>query len=420
MGWWDGEEEEEEEVREEEEERIDFSKRRGGVEGDSEDELQRGYSGVAGREDRLGKAVVANGVNDLRLRSTSTSNGTSNGTSQPMVQQNSQRLALEAMMRGEDLNSFSSGGDIFTEIAAAAHASSSLRENGRVENDQLDYEDAGGVTGDVSLVVGTGHGGMGELVLGADEDQEAYWVPKVTKSGMLFYYNTRTAETSRYMPVDGMGDGVQIYPDEWAMGQEDLPKSSTVPTVSDRGDGSSPEMESEWIEVFDTDGVTTYYQNLTTGEKVWSKPVPTSTGSTSSLPQQRQDFLPPPRNGTSSAIDRLAYLRSRDDASVFSSRTERALPTGDTDATTFRDVQTAPRESRSDESAAEVAGNDAKIRRERIRGSLSSDRRRSITVGVGGVSPSKPRRRTRGEDRFRPPICWNLLRLRFFPNSNRV
>ena len=83
------------------------------------------------------------------------------------------------------------------------------------------------------------------------QDEEDYWVPKVTYSGQLFYFNTRTAETSRDMPMDGQGDGVVISPDEFASDQVEGEKS-IMPT-SYGGAGLGPAVDLRRMSVYSDD-----------------------------------------------------------------------------------------------------------------------------------------------------------------------
>lgn len=82
------------------------------------------------------------------------------------------------------------------------------------------------------------------------QDEEDYWVPKVTYSGQVFYYNTRTAETSRDMPMDGQGDGVVISPDEFAA--EQVEATSILPMSNG---GLGPAVELRRMSVYSDDSV---------------------------------------------------------------------------------------------------------------------------------------------------------------------
>ena len=84
------------------------------------------------------------------------------------------------------------------------------------------------------------------------QDEEDYWVPKVTYSGQVFYYNTRTAETSRDMPMEGQGDGVVISPDEFASDQVER-GASTLPMSN--GGGLGPAVELRRMSVYSDDSV---------------------------------------------------------------------------------------------------------------------------------------------------------------------
>lgn len=147
---------------------------------------------------------------------------------------------------GEDLTSFSSGGGIFAEIAEAA-AQASSREAG---------DDFGG---------GQGARKNGHSTTREDE-QDDFWVPKVTNSGQLFYYNMQTGETSRDMPVDGRGDGVFISQDEFPQ------DASEDDSKSDTGERPALSIDPHWTPKLTSDGAAVYYVNVQTGERTWSPP----------------------------------------------------------------------------------------------------------------------------------------------------
>ncbi|GAA5973817.1 hypothetical protein JCM11641_003174 [Rhodosporidiobolus odoratus] len=177
----------------------------------------------------------------------------------------------------DDLTSFSAGGDIFSEIAAAAQAESTADSNpqphhapsssftfpSRPAARQTDQQVATGSFPGLPAAAATfGVDGTVE-----DEDAEFYWVPKMTTGGQLFYYNTRTGETSRDMPIDGKGDGVRIDRTEFSTEDEEaaLPVAAAPPPLADGQEG-------EWSERITADGQSAYYVNLRTGEQTWDPP----------------------------------------------------------------------------------------------------------------------------------------------------
>ncbi|SCV69728.1 BQ2448_1122 [Microbotryum intermedium] len=144
-------------------------------------------------------------------------------------------LARASMGDDDSTTSFSEGGDIFSEIAAAARA-----------------EVAGAGAGGRKMPMSRGDG----YVRGSDrdvdredgddadgDDEQDYWVPKVTHRGQLFYFNSRTGETSRDMPIDGRGDGIRIDPSEFALDDDErkaLNKSRARSTTSKPRNGRRP------------------------------------------------------------------------------------------------------------------------------------------------------------------------------------
>lgn len=246
--------------------------------------------------------------------------------------------ALEDLMRGDDLHSFSSGGNIFSEITAAAQASSSGMQNeGEYGQRESVYgrRDADSTYQEASPYEREGD---------EDDDEEDFWVPKVTTSGQLFYYNTRTGETSRDMPIDGEGDGVQVHPRDFA------PEDREEQGGKGKGVAGASAVDSSWSAKLTPDGSAVFYENSTTGERSWSPP-PTSRFHQQSRSQSSSSYAP--------SNDHLTFPHasqggrgSTGDASVISGWTARAARAGEADAVTLGKEERLRRGSdNSDDSA---------------------------------------------------------------------
>ncbi|GAA5947617.1 hypothetical protein JCM3765_001004 [Sporobolomyces pararoseus] len=162
--------------------------------------------------------------------------------------------SMQDFLSAEDLTSFSNGGDIFGEIAAAAQAETGTTPLSRSSS--------------VGRRMSTYSTAQSLLEPPAESAEEDYWVPKMTIHGQLFYYNTRTGETSMDMPIDGQGDGVHIDPRNFG-----VEEGQTRPNGSN---GLSPEtkamQQDEWSERRTADGQKVHYVNLRTGEQSWENP----------------------------------------------------------------------------------------------------------------------------------------------------
>lgn len=156
-----------------------------------------------------------------------------------------------------DLSSFSTGGDIFGEIAAATSAAPSSTTSSAPMSRQP------------SSASRTGPLHASTLSMGSSAGDADYWIPKMGRSGQLFYFNTQTGETSRDMPIDGKGDGTRIDPSEFG-GDEAGPSDGSF------GDLRRPSSDSEWSERMTEDGRGVYYVNLRTGEQSWDPPTSSS------------------------------------------------------------------------------------------------------------------------------------------------
>lgn len=109
--------------------------------------------------------------------------------------------AMAALMRDHGGSvDFSSGADVFSELAATA-AKRHSQSQSRIEQ---------------STIVATSEG---DYVRRASEDE---WLPRMTHEGELFYYNARTNETLREMPINGRGDGMVISRDESDQGERTI------------------------------------------------------------------------------------------------------------------------------------------------------------------------------------------------------
>ncbi|GAA6032332.1 hypothetical protein JCM8097_008123 [Rhodosporidiobolus ruineniae] len=272
----------------------------------------------------------------------------------------------------DDLTSFSVGGDIFSEIAAAAQAeSSSLDGLGVDAATAAAFSSPTASTASPSshhpsfhsLSSALSH--PAEVSPAAEEEEEDYWVPKMTKSGQLFYLNTRTGETSRDMPIDGQGDGVRIDPSEFSAddgeGDADEGEAETPATASSAvGGGEGAADEGDWSPRPTADGRGTYYVNLRTGEQSWDPP----SRAASAVSSRRGSLAP--GSGRRSPSGGAA-----DAASLLSAWTERPKEKGgDSEEKTLRRASMS-----SDDSALDVA----------FAGSARRERKASADVDVGDV-----------------------------------
>lgn len=189
-----------------------------------------------------------------------------------------------------DLASFSDGGDIFAEIAAAsqqdeASTSSSVPPPASRPSPTT-----------VHAAASTAAAAVWPDDVPEDED---FWVPKMTHAGQLFYYNTRTGETSRDMPIDGQGDGVQIDPADYSLEAGETARRPSLfgADVSGRrasifGGGAAPDAASEWSERVAGDGRSLYFVNLRTGEQSWDPPAAAAAPTSSSAGSRRGSVRP--------------------------------------------------------------------------------------------------------------------------------
>ena len=169
----------------------------------------------------------------------------------------------------EDL-SFSTGGAIFAEIAGAVASSA----NDELSDDAMESD---------ANAVKRKSDATSTFLSDAAED---YWIPRVTQDGQIFYYNSRTGQTSRDMPSD-------LEPESSVMNLENFPNSN-VPRISQSSESlddqeglkiqsSGPlgprqlteaQTDGNWIQKTLDDGQTRYYENRITGERRWSPPNP--------------------------------------------------------------------------------------------------------------------------------------------------
>ena len=248
--------------------------------------------------------------------------------------------SMQDFLSAEDLTSFSTGGDIFGEIAAAAQAETDATPMSRTSS-----------TSHRMSTYSTAPSLLGES---AEED---YWVPKMTIHGQLFYYNTRTGETSMDMPIDGQGDGVCIDPREFGVEESGATTNGTNGT---EGHG----VDQEWCERRTADGRGVYYVNLRTGEQSWDDPRSTS------LPSQ---------STSTRSSSQLRPASVTDNASLFSALTARPnLNKLDDDATPKRNGKEREGSVYSDDSALDTA----------FAGETSRERKASVDPGGAAVISS--------------------------------
>ena len=184
-------------------------------------------------------------------------------------------LGMHTQLEDDEDLSFSEGGAIFAEIAGAAASSA---------NDELSSDDA--MESDSPSAVKSKTESTNTFLSDTAED---YWIPRVTQDGQIFYYNSRTGQTSRDMPLDIEAESVGM----------NLANSSdsTVPRISESSESfesldglgglkiqtsasqklkrpSDAQTDGAWIQKTLDDGQTKYYENRITGERRWSPPNP--------------------------------------------------------------------------------------------------------------------------------------------------
>ncbi|GAA5898342.1 uncharacterized protein JCM6883_000995 [Sporobolomyces salmoneus] len=245
--------------------------------------------------------------------------------------------SMQDFLSAEDLTSFSNGGDIFGEIAAAAQAETESTPLSR--------------TTSKSRRMSSYSGAQSLLDPASESAEEDYWVPKMTIHGQLFYYNTTTGETSMDMPIDGQGDGVYVDPREFS--HEEGTSNGTNGSLG-KVDGD------EWSERRTADGQHVYYVNLRTGEQSWDQP------------------RIQPRSSTQPS-DQLRPVSVADNASLFSALTARpGLATPHDDATPKRNGKERDGSVCSDDSALDTA----------FVGESSRERKASADVGISQLAVS--------------------------------
>ncbi|GAA5906795.1 hypothetical protein JCM8208_000042 [Rhodotorula glutinis] len=174
-----------------------------------------------------------------------------------------------------DLASFSDGGDIFAEIAAASQQDEASTGTSAPPASRSSPSAASTAPPAAASTAATATAWPDDV-----PEDEDFWVPKMTHAGQLFYYNTRTGETSRDMPIDGQGDGVQIDPADYSLEAGESARRPSLfgaDAVSRRasifgGASSAADAASEWSERVAGDGRTLYFVNLRTGEQSWDPP----------------------------------------------------------------------------------------------------------------------------------------------------
>ncbi|GAA5851116.1 hypothetical protein JCM9279_000329 [Rhodotorula babjevae] len=186
-----------------------------------------------------------------------------------------------------DLASFSDGGDIFAEIAAASQQDEASTSTGAPAASRPSPSAASTAPAPASTAAAAWPEDVPE-----DED---FWVPKMTHGGQLFYYNTRTGETSRDMPIDGQGDGVQIDPADYSLEAGETARRPSLlggDAAARRASvfgGAAPDAASEWSERVAGDGHSLYFVNLRTGEQSWD---PASAAASSGAGSRRGSVRP--------------------------------------------------------------------------------------------------------------------------------
>ena len=194
----------------------------------------------------------------------------------------------------EDMT-FSTGGDIFAEIAGAAAASSAAADEGSSD----DASDVPVISTRQSL----------DSKATSDEASADFWIPRVTPDGQIFYYNSRTGQTSRDLPIDAsldadgalgpigslegdlptgrLGESTESLESLSGFGglqvSDDIDPSATLRHSQRAAIAPVPAADDGWALRTLDDGRTQYYENRFTGERRWSPPTPAAAGAPSAM-----------------------------------------------------------------------------------------------------------------------------------------
>ncbi|GAA6060607.1 hypothetical protein JCM10212_004586 [Sporobolomyces blumeae] len=319
-------------------------------------------------------------------RSGSTSSAVSRsggGTGTADGQTWSRDVSLQDFLSAQDLTSFSNGGDIFGEIAAAA-AQNDSRPGSRTgslssRRRMSDYSTAHSysATSTDPQGGGGGGGGGGRRRDGSGAAEEDYWVPKMTIHGQLFYFNTRTGETSMDMPIDGQGDGVFVDPREFGVDEH---ANGTTPNGAARARAGT---DDEWSERRTADGQGTYYVNLRTGEQSWDGPTSVLTSSTSIAASSTSAAANGGLADASTGTEQLRPVSVADNASLFSAFTARPTFAHADDSTPRRNHGKDRGSDRDSQRARSVCSDDSALDTA-FAGHASRERKASVDPGGGG------------------------------------
>lgn len=217
----------------------------------------------------------------------------------PMESQRELEQALWASLGqdgAEDLTSFSTGGDIFAEIAAASTVpnldSSDDQDDDRLASSAGTSPDLAGAPRRKS--VSKAHPYQEEQQPLRQSQSQDYWMPQVSENGQITYFNSRTGETALDMPVGGSSrtgsmngaaqNGHQSSPQESQVRSRSRQNSGSSQSITAAfydnlhreqsmrrpSQGQSQESE-DWVQRSTADGAS-FYQNRRTGERLWSPP----------------------------------------------------------------------------------------------------------------------------------------------------
>ena len=217
----------------------------------------------------------------------------------PMESQRELEQALWASLGQdgtEDLTSFSTGGDIFAEIAAASTVPN-LDSSDDQDDDQL--ASSAGTSPDLAgpprrKSVSQGHPYQEEHQPLRQSQSQDYWMPQVSENGQITYFNSRTGETALDMPI-GSDSRTGSMNGAAQNGHQSSPQESQVRSRSRQNSGSSEsitaafydnlhreqsmrrssqghsQQSEDWVQRSTADGAS-FYQNRRTGERLWSPP----------------------------------------------------------------------------------------------------------------------------------------------------
>lgn len=101
---------------------------------------------------------------------------------------------------------------------------------------------------------------------GASSKSEDFWVPGVDQQGQVFYYNSKTGESSRDLPISEGGEdlGAEGDDSDYPIDEED--EHARTASIFNNG----PNLD--WKALLTADGGAVFYENVRTGERTWTPP----------------------------------------------------------------------------------------------------------------------------------------------------